>query len=446
MPQQRVARVTCPNCGQPFQAPVQQILDVGEDPSAKARVLNGLTNVAQCPHCGFQGALSVPFLYHDPENELALVYMPMEMGGDREQREQIVGRLTRQVMDRLPAEERKAYLLQPEVFLTMDNLTKRILKEEGVTEEMLEEQRQKVELLQRMVEAASDEALEAMIEANDDEIDEIFFYILTRNLEMVQAAGQEEAAQNLRHLRERLLELSTEGQAIKARNEMLEALRDEPNRDKLLELLMEADDKKPREMLVAFGRPMMDYLFFQNLTSKIEAAPDGDEKERLTELRREVLDIRDRLDEEAKALYEARSALLVDLVTSDNPRELARRRSDEIDEAFLNVLGSNLQEAHRRGDEKSLEALREIWGIVIGLMEEALPPELRLINRLMAAEDEKEIERLLEEGRNLVTERMVQFVEETEAEAREEGDLETAEQMALVSEKMSSILAQEMLA
>jgi hypothetical protein len=425
---------------------VQQILDVGEDPSAKSRVLNGLTNVAQCPHCGFQGAMSVPFLYHDPENELALVYMPMEMGGDREQREQIVGRLTRRVMDRLPAEERKAYLLQPEVFLTMDNLTKRILKEEGVTEEMLEEQRQKVELLQRMTEAASDESLEAMIAANDEQIDEIFFYILTRNLEMMQAAGQEEAAQNLRHLREKLLELSTEGQAIQARNEMLEALRDEPNRDKLLELLIEAEDKKTREMLVAFGRPMMDYLFFQNLTSEIEAATNEEERERLTELRREVLDIRDRLDEEAKALLEARSALLVDLVTSDNPRELARRRSEEIDEAFLNVLGSNLQEAHRRGDEESLEALREIWGVVMGLMEEALPPELRLINRLMAAEDEEEIERLLEESRNLVTERMVRFVEETEAEAREEGDLETAEQMALVSEKMSSILAQEMLA
>jgi hypothetical protein len=79
-------------------------------------------------------------------------------------------------------------------------------------------------------------------------------------------------------------------------------------------------------------------------------------------------------------------------------------------------------------------------------MEEALPPELRLINRLMAAKNEEQIEQLLEQNKNLVTERMVQFVEETEAEAREEGDLETADQMALVSEKMSSILAQEMLA
>jgi hypothetical protein len=425
---------------------VQQIFDAGQDPSAKQRVLNGVTNVAQCPHCGMRGAMSVPFLYHDPENELALVHMPMEAGGDREQREQAIGRLTRRVMDQLPSEERKAYLLQPEVFLTMDNLIKRVLKEEGVTEEMIEEQQEKAQLLQRMVESASDEALEAMIEANDDAIDETFFYMLTRNLELVQAANQEAAAQQLRQVREKLLELSTEGQAIQARNELLSALREEPNRDKLLELLIEAPDRETREMLVAFGRPMLDYLFFQNLTSEIDAAAEEDERERLTELRQEVLDTRDRLDQEAQALYESRAALLRDLLTSDEPRDLARRRIDEIDEAFLNVLGANLQQAHEQEDAQALEALREVWDVVMGLMEEAMPPELRLINRLMTAEDEEEIERLLEESRDLVTQRMVQFVEETEANAREEGDLETAEQMALVSEKMSRILAEDMLA
>jgi hypothetical protein len=424
---------------------VQQIFDVREDPSAKARVINGLINIAQCPHCGAQGAMSMPFLYHDPEKELALVYMPMEVGGDREQREQIIGRLTRRVMDQLPAEERKAYLLQPEVFLTMDNLTKRILKEEGVTEEMLEEQRQKAELLQRMVDAASDEALETMIAANDETIDETFFYMLTTNLELAQSGGQEQAAQRLRHVREKLLELSSEGQAIQKRNEMLGALRDEPSRDKLLELLVQAQEKETREMLVAFGRPLLDYLFFQSLTTQIEATADEEERKRLTELRKGILDIRDQLDREAQAVYESRAALLRDLLTSEDPKDLARRRITEIDDAFLNVLGANLQEAHKAENEEALDALREIWNVVMGLMEEAMPPELRLFNRLMAAEDEEEMEGLLEENKNLVTQRMAQFVEQTEAKAREEDDLETAEQLALVLKKVRRMLAEELL-
>jgi hypothetical protein len=446
MPQQTVARVACPACGQPFQTPVQQVFDVREDPSAKARVINGLINIALCPHCGAQGAMSAPFLYHDPEKELALVYMPMEVGGDREQREQIIGRLTRRVMDQLPSEERKAYLLQPDVFLTMENLAKRILKEEGVTEEMIEEQKKKAELLQRMVETPSDEALETMIAANDETIDETLFYMLTRNLELAQSAGYEEDAQKLRRVREKLLELSSEGQAIKARNEMLGMLRDEPSRDKLLELLVEARQKETREMLVAFGRPLLDYMFFQSLTSEIERASGEEEKDRLTALRKEILDIRDQLDREAQAVYEARAALLRDLLTSENPKELARRRITEIDDAFLNVLGANLQEAHKAENEDALSALREIWNVVIDLMEEAMPPELRLINRLLTAEDEAAIEVLLAENRNLVTQRMAQFVERSEVKAREEDDTETADQLALVLQKMRRMLAEEMLA
>lgn len=445
MVQQRVARVSCPACNQPFQTPMQEILDVSEDPQAKSRVLNGIVNVAQCPHCGFQGAMNAPFLYHDPHNELALVYMPMEAGGARDQREQIIGRLTRRVMDLLPAEERKAYLLQPEIFLTMENLTKRILREEGISEEMLEEQREKAELLQRMVQVTSDEALTALIEENDEKIDEMFFYMLQRNLDIVGSAGEEESIEVLRDVRQRLLDLSTVGQTIKARTEAIEALREEPNREKLLELLTEAQEEAVREVLVAAGRPMLDYLFFQNLTAQIEAAADEAEKERLTELRREILDIRDRIDEEMRAIFESRADLLRELIASDEPKELARRRIQEIDDAFLNVLGTNLQQAQERGDEESLEVLRSVWRLVMDLMEEGLPPELRLLNRLMAAEEDEEMERILEENRNLVTEGMVQFIREAEKEARDDDDPETAEQMARISQKMSSILAQEML-
>jgi len=446
MAQQQIARVTCPACNQPFQTPVQQIFDVSKDPNARQRVLNGVTNVAQCPHCGTRAAMSVPFLYHDPEKELALIYMPMEAGGDRQERERTIGRLTRRVMDQLPAEERKAYLLQPDVMITMDNLIKRILMEEGFTEEMLQEQKGKAELLKRMLEAPSDESLEAMIEANDEKIDEIFIYMLTHNLEIAQAAQQEAAAQQLREVQDKLLDLSTEGRAIQQRNKLLKALREEPKREKLLELLMEAEEKETREMLVAAGRPMLDYLFFQQLTQKMDAASDREEKERLTALRKEILDTRDELDKEAQELYEARAGLLRDMLTADDPKEMARRHLNEIDDPFLQVLSANLQDAHRRNDEDALQALRSVWDAVMDLVEEAMPPELRLINRLLTAENEDEIDRLLSESTNLVTERMVQFVEESEAGAREEGDTETAERMALVGEKMRHLLAEEMLA
>ncbi|MBU0704432.1 MAG: CpXC domain-containing protein [Chloroflexi bacterium] len=441
MPQAMLARVTCPSCNNQFQTPVEQVLDVRADPSAKARLFNGLVNLASCPHCGVAGGLDLPFLYHDPDKELALVYMPMETGRTDLERQQAIGRFTSAAMDSLPPEERKAYLLQPQVFLTMENMVNKILEADGVTSEMIEEQKAKAELLRRMLDATSDEALEAIIKENDAAIDSKLFGILSINVEMTQAGGQTAALQQLLTLRNKLLELSSEGRAIKARGETVETLRSEPTREKLLELLTQATtDEHTRELLITLGRPLLDYPFFQSLTARIESATEADEKERLTALRAEVLDTRDRIDEMTRALYEERSMLLRDLLLSDDPEELMRRRFPELDQAFFNVLTSNLEEARSDNNREAFVALQAIWSLVLRLVEETLPPEIQLLNRLMAVEDKAEVEKLLQENRDLVTEQLVELIEGAKAELKEE-DSETAERLELVLEKAKGIVA-----
>jgi hypothetical protein len=442
MSQVLVARVTCPNCRSQFQAPVEQVLDVREDPNAKVRVLNGLVNVASCPQCGTAGALNLPFLYHDPDKELALVYMPMEAGRDDLERQRLIGNLTTTVMNRLPPEERKGYLLQPQVMITQENLTNKILEADGVTPEMMEEQKAKAALLQRLVDATSEEVLEAIIKENDDAIDTDLLRMLEMNLELTQSMGHAADVQKLLALRNKLLDLSSKGRETKARNEVLEMLRADPTRGNLLELLVQTPDEQTRELLIVFGRPLLDYLFFQSLTSRIDAAPDDAEKARLTALRTEVLEIRDRLDEETRALYEERSALLRDLLLSDEPESLARRRFEEMDQAFMNLLAANLEQARSANDRQAAEALQAIWNLVLHLMEETLPPGLQLFNRLMTAEDEAEIEQLLQDNRGLVTERLVEFMERAEAQMREEEEsIETADRLASVLNKARVMVA-----
>lgn len=442
MPRVMLARVTCPGCRNPFETPIEQILDVRDDPGGKIRVLNGLVNVAACPHCGMGVALNLPFLYHDPDNELALVYMPMEAGRSDLERQQAIGKLTSAVMDSLPPEERKAYLLQPQIFFTLENLANKILEADGVTPEMIEQQKARVELLQRMLDATSDESLEAMIKENDASIDAGFFRLLGLNLEMAQAAGRAADVQLILALQSKLLELSSEGQVVSARGEMLRALRTQPTREKLLDLLIQAPDEPTRGLLVTFGRPLLDYPFFQALTARIESAPDEAGQERLKALRKEILDVRDRLEEATRALYEARAGLLRDLLLSDDPETLARRRFPELDEAFLNALAANLEKARASGDGQTVRALQFIWDLVLRLAEESMPPEVRFLNRLVAVESDAEVERLLQENRDLVTERLIRFMEETEAGIREQGALETAERLASVLEKARGMVAE----
>ncbi len=436
-----VARITCPNCQTQFQVPVEQILDVQADPEAKIRLLNGLVNLAVCPNCRMGGALGLPFLYHDSEKELALVYMPMEAGRDDLARQQAIGRLTSAVMNSLPPEQRKGYLLQPQVFFTLESLINKVLEADGITQEMIAAQRAKADLLRRMVEATSDEVLDTIIQENDASIDAEFFSILAANLELAQLARQTSGLQRLLAVRSRLLELSSEGRVVKARSEILEEFRAEPTREKLLELLVKTPDERTRELLISLGQPLLDYPFFQALTARVEAALDKDEKQRLEALRSEVLTVRDRLEEATRALFEERAALLRDLLLSDDPEKLARRRFQELDQAFLSVLSINLRDAQAAGNQQAAESLQKVWDLVMALMEEALPPELRLFNRLMSTEDDAQIDRLLQENRVLVNERLIQFMEQTEASMREDGATEAADHLVKVLQKTREMVA-----
>lgn len=439
---QMIARITCPNCQNQFQTPVEQVIDVRADPGAKGRVLNGAVNVAICPHCRMGGPLSLPFLYHDPEKELAFVFMPMDAGRTDIERQQAIGKLTTEVMDGLPPEERKGYLLQPQVFFSLENLTDKLLEVEGITPEMIEAQRAKADLLRRMLETESDEDLEVMIRENEDAIGKDFFRLLALNLQVLQSAGQAAGLEKLVALREKVLELTEVGKRVKVQEEMIEALHADPTRETLVDLLVRAADEETREVLLVFGRPLVDYPFFQALTARIDAAADAKEKKRLTALRKEVLEVRDRLDEQTRAVIEGRAELLRDLLISSDPENLARRRFAELDEAFFNLLASELEDAREAGNESAVESLQRIWELVIRLSEETLPPVVRLLNRLMSTEEEADIDKILEANRPLVTEQFVAMLEQAQASMQkdEEAEPEAIERLALVAAKAKALL------
>ena len=77
----------CPNCSNPIQAQIMQLVDVGQDPSAKARLLSGSLNHVQCGVCGYQGQVATPMVYHDPEKELLLTFIPIEINMPKDEQE-----------------------------------------------------------------------------------------------------------------------------------------------------------------------------------------------------------------------------------------------------------------------------------------------------------------------------------------------------------------------
>jgi len=443
MVQPLIARVTCPNCHQPFQTRIERILDVRAEPRAKSRLLGGLVNVAVCPQCHTRGALNLPFLYHDPIKELALVYLPMDADGGEVDRQQTIGKLTTEVMDNLPQEERKGYLFQPQVFLTVENLIKAVLEADGVTEEMLQEQQAKSDLLQRLIDASSDSVMEAMIKENDAVIDASVLRLLNYNLQAVEATGQIESLQRLRAVQAKLLDHSSAGRKAKARAEVVDLLREDPTREKLLQLLVDSPDTETKEVLVSLGISLMDYVFFQSLSSLIEAATDEDEKTRLSELRKDILRIRDEIEAALRVERETRVALLRDLLLSRDPEALARQRLSEIDEMFFSVLAASLRDVRAAGDNEAVKGLVRVEQMTKRLIAESIPPEVRLLNQLLQATDPGEIERLVRENAGLVEQRIVTPIEQVIERIGEDAErAEEVRQLSTVLEIVRKVLAE----
>ena len=145
------SQIICPNCQAPYVADIHQIIDIGKSPEMKQLLLSGYLNAAQCPACQAVTQVTTPLLYHDPEHELFLVYIPLELSMQKADQEKLIGQLIQQAMDQLPPEQRRGYMLQPQVVLNTQTLMERVLETEGVTREMIEHQKEQTDLLQNFI-------------------------------------------------------------------------------------------------------------------------------------------------------------------------------------------------------------------------------------------------------------------------------------------------------
>ncbi|GIV98209.1 MAG: hypothetical protein KatS3mg057_2866 [Herpetosiphonaceae bacterium] len=119
--QQEVAGLTCPSCGEAFQAPLWLIVDAGERPDLREAILAGTLHAATCPHCGAQGTITAPLLYHDPAEERLIAALPLTIGRPEDARA-IVSDLRDRLLAAIPRAQRGAYLGTVELAAELDGL------------------------------------------------------------------------------------------------------------------------------------------------------------------------------------------------------------------------------------------------------------------------------------------------------------------------------------
>ena len=438
--------VTCPSCDNRFISPVLTTIDAGLDPQAKALFLSGQINIAACPQCGHAGMLSTPLVYHDPDKELLFTYVPAELGLPENEQQRIIGDLTNRVMSSLPSEQRKGYLLRPQSFLRIEGMIEAVLEADGITPDMLKAQQDKANLLERLLHATSDESRRMIVRENDEQLDYEFFQILTLNIELAQASAQEEAKNQLLELRQQLLEWTTAGREVAAREDAIRELGYEVTREGLLEKLVQAfkaGESAKVDTMIAYGRSAIDYVFYQQLTARIEAEEEKDnpsEADKLKELRERVLDVTAQVDTEMQRATEHASKLLQQILASDDLEESARAHLDQIDELALNALALNLQAAQQAGRTDEAQRLQRLGDILMKLIQESQPPEIQFINSLLTSDYPVGTMEILEENREQVNERMLELMRLVEDDLKQGGRVELAHRLAEIIEQAISLI------
>lgn len=415
----------CPRCRQPIVADVQLLFDMNTDPTAKQKLLSQGTRSARCQACGYEGMISSPIVYHDPEKELLLTYFPPELGLPINEQEKQIGPLINQVVNALSPEKRKGYLFQPNTMFTFQTLIDRVLEADGITKEMIEAQQKRLGLIQRLLSMANPEDRITVIHQESELVDGETFTLLSTLIQSSAMQGDEESAKVLGQIQSDLLHETEFGRKLLADSqETQSALKELENankegltREKLLDILSSVKSDTSLTTLVSLTRSGLDYQFFQVLSERIEKE-QAEKKQSLIALRDKLLDLTRKIDAEVKNRLEKAVTLLDSILKDENTEEAVEKHAEEIDEFFTQAVQQEFEKAHENNDLARLEKIQKVVAVLDKLS--TLPPEVELIQSLLDTPDENERKKILVENAEKVDDQFLQTVNSiiAEGEAR----------------------------
>ncbi len=430
MPQ---TQISCPRCRQPIAANVEQLFDVTYEPASKQRLLSGQSNYARCPHCGYEGRLATPVIYHDNDKELLLTFFPPELGLPLNEQEKLMGPLIKQVVERLPLEKRKGYLFKPTANFTYESMIETILNKDGISSDMIKAQQERVQLIEKLLQMTSADARLEMIRQNEKIIDEQFFGLFSRIAQNAMQSGQEPIARALIELQKQLLDETAFGRQLKesvgemeAAQKELQALGRSLTREKLLDLVIAAPNEARIRAYVSMARGGMDYVFFQSLTEKIDKASD-EEKARLESVREKLLGFVAEMDKQMEARLKQAQDFVEAILEQDDVAKATQENLEGFTQDAAEVVNQMLKQASEKNDYARMGKLQKM----VQVLQEASapPPEVAFIEQLIQAPDDATLEAMLKQNDAMVNQQFLDSLSGLVAQMESQGDNPEAKAM-----------------
>ncbi len=432
-------QIACPRCRQMIAANVEQLFDVTTDPGAKQRLLSGQSNYARCPHCGYQGRLATPIVYHDNDKELLLTFFPPELGLPLHEQERMIGPLIKQITDRLPAEKRKGYLLNPQANLTYESMIETIFGKDGITPEMLKAQQDRVQFIERLMQVTSKDVRSELIKNNTRIIDEQFFALFSRIAQSALGSGQEQMARVLIDIQTQLLEETEYGRLLKESVGEMEAVQHQLQdagqsltREKLLDFVLESKTDARIRAYVSMARGGMDYVFFQTLSEKIDKA-EGEEKTRLEGIREKLLGFVSEMDKQMEARVKQATDFIETLLAQPDIEQAVAANLDKFTQDAVEIAQQMLQQAAAKNEYERMGKLQKMIQV---LQAASAPPEIAIIEQLIQLPDAASVEAALTQSPEIVTQELLDTLTGLATQMEQQADNPEAKAMG---ERLSEV-------
>jgi len=423
MPQ---TQISCPRCRQSIPANVEQLFDVTHEPASKQRLLSGQSNHARCPHCGYDGRLATPIVYHDNEKELLLTFFPPELGLPVTEQEKLMGPLIKQIVDRLPPEKRKGYLFKPQANFTYESMMETILNKDGISSETIKMQQERVMLIEKLLQMTSPDARLELIKQNEKSIDEQFFGLFSRIAQNAMQSGQEPIARALIELQKQLLDETAFGRQLKesvgeveAATKVLQDAGQSLTRELLLDFVLEAKSEARIRAYVSLARGGMDYTFFQNLTDKIEKASD-EEKTRLETIREKLLGFVAEVDKQLEARFKQAQDFVETILEQEDVEKATQENIEAFTQDAAEVVNQLLRQASEANDYTRMGKLQKMVQVL--QTASAPPPEFAFIEQLLQTPDDAAVDQMLGENDAIVNQEFVDALSGLISQIEAQGD------------------------
>jgi hypothetical protein len=362
--------------------------------------------------------------------QFCFVHIPQQLlaSANSGEIEKFVGSVTNMLMNALPTEAPRGYLLAPRRFLTMQSLIEAVFEGDGVTKEMLDNQRKRVEIISAMLEAMQqgDAALFEVIQKHSADIDDEFKSTLAAFLDASQMSGDPQGIALLSQLQSKLAQFAG-GEATFAY-------------EQLIEQLLNAEDDTARKTIIVANQDVVDYTFFDIIKTQIEQAQQQADDQRtaeLTHIQEYVVTVYQALQAELEQSFIKAGETLDAIFMADDVEAALHDHVASFDDVFMNLVAGQITMAERAGDNATVERLTMIATRIPQIKEAALSPEDRVVNALITAENPT---RYIRENIGDITGAVVKRLNEVAEEYTTKGKTEEAERVRRIAREAGAML------